>query len=365
MGAGWLAAAKKSYLLLLSLSIGIVLTIPGPVVGGAGASAQEATPMAYDAPFDPIDLYEALLFAEFPTEYFPTGATAAATSPWIDPGDGTLEGSIAAVQISFENATGIALAYAIYPTVEAAEEAFARAEAGAGGLATPIAAGTLDGEPAIGLDYGDYQVYLVQVNNVLIDGAAVDPAWADVIATYGVKHLRRVVATLPPASATPVASDSAFGQITPEELNERLLAAEFSGAGVPSHLLNPQVAEWSDESDTDLVGTVGAATVTFTGGDNGIAYIIFPSSDHAERRVIDTTGLERARGVEVTERTDLAYPAVITNDGEEVVCVLQVDFALVAAHAVIENDDPDAAIAQAIALAEAGADHMVKLAKTT
>jgi hypothetical protein len=322
----------------------------------------EATPITYEAPFDPIALYKLLLLAEFPGEYFPSGATTAATSPWISSQDATLEGAVAAVQISFEGAESIALAYAIYPTAEAAQESFELAAAGAGGLATPVVSGTLDGEPLITLDYGDYQVFLVRVNNVLIDGAALDSAWAEAIAAAGVGHLRRVVATMPAASATPEALTSVLGDVTPEALNQRMLAAKFNGTGVPTHLQNPQVAAWVDDSDTDLVGTVGAATISFTGGDNLIAYLVFPTADHAERRLVDTMALERARGIDVSEPSNLGYPTVITNDGYEVLCVLQIEYALVAANAVIVNGDTAAAVQQATALALAGADHLVKLA---
>jgi hypothetical protein len=356
--------AVKSYTLVCALVL--VWAVLVPVINNA-ASAQEstpeATPITYDAPFDPIPLYEALLYAEFPTEYFPTDATAAATSPWLDGEDPTLDGSVAAVQIIFENAANIGLAYVIYPTVEAAQEAFERAVAGSDGMATPVAEGAVDGEPAIVLDYGDYQVNLIRVNNVLVDGASSDPIWAETIAAYGVGHLRRVLANLPSAAATPAASSSGVGSAVPADLYQQLLAAKFDGSGVPANLLNPQVTAWIDDSDTDLVGTVGAATVAFTGGDNMIAYIFFPTTDHAKRRMVDTVGLERSRGVEVIERDDLSYPAVITVNGEEALCVLRVDYVLVASNAVVKDGDVEAATQEAIALALAGAEHVVKLAE--
>src|SRR4051812_16242390 len=78
-------------------------------IAGAQASAQESTPVgspaaspiAAEAPYEPLALYDALLRAPFDQLYWPSGATSATASPWINSSDATLAGTVAAVQITF------------------------------------------------------------------------------------------------------------------------------------------------------------------------------------------------------------------------------------------------------------------------
>jgi hypothetical protein len=340
-------------LLMVCFSRGIVTAQEGTPV---------ASPVASEAPYDPLALYDALLKATLDQQYWPSGATSATASPWANSSDPTLQGTVAAVQITFEGNQSTALAFAIYPTAADAQAGLERAATLTAGVATPVATPSNASIPTVVLDYGNFKVCLIQVNNVLVDGAALDAQSAVAIAEAGVEHLKNVASVVPVGSATPEASTQAFGAVTPEQLSQRLLVAPFAGAGLPSTLTNPQVAAWTDTSDSDLIGTVSAATVSFTGGDNLIAYLLFPTSTAAKQRLIEKSAEQRTSGVTVTERDDLDFPAVITVNGTDVLCVLQVDYALVAANSTIANGNTDAAITEAISLALAGADHLVKLA---
>jgi hypothetical protein len=266
------------------------------------------------------------------------------------------------VQITFEGNQSMALAFAIYPNAADARAGLERAATQTAGVATPIATPAAATDPTVVLDYGNFKVCLIQVNNVLVDGAGLDAQAATAIAEAGVEHLRKVAASLPTGAATPEASTQVLGSVTPNQLSQLLLVTTFAGAGVPSNLTNPQVAAWTDMSDSDLIGTVGAATVSFTGGDNLIGFLVFPNAAAAKKRVIETSAMARAKGVSVTQRDDLNYPAVITVNGTVLLCVLQVDYVLVVANSTIQNGQADAALTEAITLALAGADHLVKLA---
>jgi hypothetical protein len=337
--------------------------------GSGFVTAQEGTPVASpvasEAPYDPLALYDALLKATLDQQYWPSGATSANASPWVNSGDPTLQGTVAAVQITFEGNQSTALAFAIYPTAADAQAGLERAATLTAGVATPVATPSNASDPTVVLDYGNFKVCLIQVNNVLVDGVALDAQSAIVIAKAGVEHVRNVASVVPTGSATPEASTQVFGEITPDQLSQRLLVATFAGAGVPANLTNPQVAAWTDESDSDLIGTVSAATVSFTGGDNQIAFLVFPNATAAKQRLIETAAEERANGADFTERDDLDYPAVITVNGTDLLCVLQVDYVLVAANSTIQNGHADAALTEALTLALAGADHLVKLATAT
>lgn len=349
-------------------SLLVVLLIVG--MSGLRAAAQESTPVASpivsplagEEPYDPVALYEALLRTQLDQHAWPSDATGATAAPWVNSGNAALAGTVAAVQITFEGSTSAGLAFAIYPTAADAKAGLDRAATQTGGVATPVATPEAATEPTVVLNYGNFTVCLIQVNNVLVDGAGLDSASAIAIARAGVEHVRNVEAVLPPGASTPEPAAAAFGSVTPVQLNQRLQVAQFSGSGLPAKLTNPQVTPWTGETDTDLVGTVGAAYVTFTGGDNHIAYLVFPDSTAAELRVIETSAQERASGADVTERTDLTYPAEVVINGADVLCVMQVDYVLVVANATLQNGQTDAAIQQAIALAQAGADHLVKIA---
>jgi hypothetical protein len=164
--------------------------------------------------------------------------------------------------------------------------------------------------------------------------------------------------------ATPEASSAIFGEITPDQLYQRLVVAQFSGTGVPAALSSPQVTDWTDSGDSDLIGTVGAAYVTFTGGDNAIGYLIFPNSTIAEQRVIENSAQARALGADISESNDLGYPAEVTVNGSDVICVLRLDYVLVAGSATVGDAGTDAAIADAVAMAKAGAEHIVNTSKS-
>jgi hypothetical protein len=283
----------------------------------------------------------------------------------VNGGDSTLDATVAAVQITFEGSSSTGLAFAIYPSAVEARESLDRAATETGGVATPVATPAATGDPTVVLDYGSFKVCLIQVNNVLIDGVGLDEQTAVAMARAGVEHLNNVAAVVPRGAATPEAGSAVFGSVTPEELNQRLVVAQFEASGIPSALSNPQVTAWTDTSDSDLVGTVGAAYVTFTGGDNAIAYLIFPNSTIAEQRVIENAAQARAQSAAVTEREDLGYPAEVTVSDTDVICVLRVDYVLVAGSATIVDGQTDAAVNDAIALAKAGAAHLVTIAKAS
>ncbi len=342
-------------------------------VAASSAVAQENTPepspatspVVVEEPFEPLALYDALLRAPFDQKYWPSDATKANASPWVNGGDSTLDATVAAVQITFEGSSSAGLAFAIYPSAVEARESLGRAATQTGGVATPVATPAATGDPTVVLDYGSFKVCLIQVNNVLIDGAGLDEQTAVAMARAGVEHLNNVAAVVPSGAATPEASSAAFGSITPVLLNQRLVVAQFAASGIPSALSNPQVTAWTDTSDTDLVGTVGAAYVTFTGGDGAIAYLIFPNSTIAEQRVIENAAQARAQGADIADRANLGYPAEVTVNGTDVICVLRVDFVLVAGSTTIVDGQTDTAVNEAIALAKAGAEHIVTIAKAT
>jgi hypothetical protein len=77
---------------------------------------------------------------------------------------------------------------------------------------------------------------------------------------------------------------------------------------------------------------------------------------------VETAAAERAIGNDPVERADLAYPALILGDDTGVACVLRVDYVVIAGYSQISDGDVEAATKNAIALALAGADHVVKLA---
>src|SRR5262245_4103399 len=303
MSFGRLLRVSKSYRCFTMLFT--VLMLITPMAGRT--VAQEASPVASpatsDAPYDPLLLFEALLQTEFPQQYWPTTTIQAVAEPWTTSNE-ALAGTVAAVQITFEGSESFGIAYAIYATAADAAAGLQRTSQETGGMATPAALPAEIGSPGLILDYGSFKVCLIQVNNVLVDGAALDVDSAVALAQVGAEYLEQVAATLPAPAATPIAGSSFFTSITPRDLRDKLVASEFSGTGVPSYLQNPQVADWIDETDTDLIGTTGGATVSFTGGEGGIAYLIFPNVTAAQVRVIESAAAERAIGNNPTERTD-------------------------------------------------------------
>ena len=87
-------------------------------------------------------------------------------------------------------------------------------------------------------------------------------------------------------SATPVADED---ELSPEILNERLREVPVSSPLFPSDTGPLTVVDWSDTSDSDLVGTIGAMTIQDSGksGDEGTigAFIVHPSAESAEARM--------------------------------------------------------------------------------
>jgi hypothetical protein len=355
---------NKSYLVIALLVLVAMVSGLGNRTAFAQVSTPVASPVAYDAPFDPLLLFEALLQSEFPQEYWPTTTIRAVATPWTTTNE-TLENTVAAVQIAFEGSESFGIAYAIYANETDAAAGLQRASIETGGVATPAALPAEVDAPGVILDYGSFKVCLIQVNNVLVDGAALDVDSAVALARVGVAYLQQVAEDIPAPAATPVAVSSPFGTVAPEQLRDLLVASEFTGTGVPSYLQNPQVAEWADARDTDLIGTSGAATVSFTGGEGGIAYLIFPNSTAAQVRLVESAAAERAAGNDPVERGDLAYPALILGDESGVSCVLQVDYVVIAGFAPIRDGDVDAATEDAIALALAGAEHVLSLANAS
>jgi hypothetical protein len=361
MSFGLPRRVSKSYLTMLSLLIFVTFSMAGFSGAKAQESTPEASPVTSGSPYDPLLLFEAFLQTEFPQEWWPTTTVQAVAKPWLT-ADAALQGTVAAVQISFEGSESFGIAYAIYATEANAAQGLQRASTETGGVATPAALPAEIDAPGVVLDYGSFKVCLIQVNNVLVDGAALDVDSAVALAQVGVEHLRQVTSGLPDAAATPIASSSVLGALTPDQLRDLLVTSDFTGTGVPTYLQNPQVAAWIDETDTDLIGTAGAATVTFTGGEGGIAFLIFPNSTAAKIRVVESAAAERISGTDPDERTDLPYPALIMVDDTGVTCVLQVEYVVIAGYAPLRDGDVDATTEDAVALALAGAEHLVNLA---
>lgn len=84
------------------------------------------------------------------------------------------------------------------------------------------------------------------------------------------------------ASATPVADE---GGLSPAILNERLREVPVSSPLFPSDTGPLTVVDWSDTSDSDLVGTIGAMTIqdSTKSDDEGTigAFIVHPSAESA------------------------------------------------------------------------------------
>jgi len=359
-----LSRVSKSHLVILSLIFIATLAMPGTGKAIAQESTPVASPVAGEGPYDPLLLFEALLQTEFPQEYWPTTAIQAVAKPWATTEE-ALTGTVAAVQISFEGSEAFGIAYAIYPTEADAADGLQRASTETGGIATPAALPADIDAPGVILDYGSFKVCLIQVNNVLVDGAALDVDSAVALARVGAEYLLQVVEGMPAPAATPAAASSHLDAVTPGQLRDRLVVSEFTGTGVPSYLQNPQVAAWIDETDTDLIGTAGAATVSFTGGEGGIAYLIFPDETAAKIRVVESAAAERAAGNDPIERADLPYPALILGDDSGVACVLRVDYVVIAGYAPMRDGDVEATTQDAIALALAGAEHVLNVAEGT
>jgi hypothetical protein len=150
IGRPFVVGAAHVRLISLLLVVGVFFC--GMVPALAEEGTPEATPVA--EAYDPLILFESLLQAEFPQEYWPSSTVQVVTQPWASANE-ALAGTIAAVQITFEGSGSFAIAYAIYPTGADAAAALERASNETDGLATPVAPPNIVGAPAIALDYGD------------------------------------------------------------------------------------------------------------------------------------------------------------------------------------------------------------------
>jgi hypothetical protein len=166
--------------------------------------------------------------------------------------------------------------------------------------------------------------------------------------------------------ALPEPAIATIDQIEPDGLLTLLLTAPVPEDLLPAGYDDPQVVAW-EEGDTDLAGSLGGVVVFVDPSDSGIAYIVFPDVRAAQRRLFETNDAAVAadRGIIVHSFSGLTfdgvdYPGRLIVFDDRVVCLVQVGPVLVIGSG--SSEDLAANRPTAIAMAEAGAIHLLRLA---
>lgn len=172
------------------------------------------------------------------------------------------------------------------------------------------------------------------------------------------------------AQATPDATPGANGPLAtlaPPALYKALLAAPFPVDRFPVAATSVEVVPWQDDSDDDLAGALGGALVMASGADSsgdapGIAFVVFPKVEDAERRLTESVEAAVADGADVSavDRSPDSARLIIYDD--YAVGVARLDYVLVSGFFDLTDADQPAAANDAVALAQAGVEHLRRLA---